>query len=68
MDIYYLPGRGGRLDKGLGEALIERGCNISGRETVGEFATLEFQNQIELVVSDLTKFFWHDRSTVIANN
>ena len=68
MDIYYLPGRGGRLDKGLGEALIARGFNLLGRETVGEFAALAFQDQIELVANDLKIFFWHERATVIANS
>ena len=33
--IYYLPGHGGRLGTGLGEALLSRGYNVSGRETVG---------------------------------
>ena len=34
MNIYYLPGRGGRLETGLGEALVSRALTISGRETL----------------------------------
>ena len=68
IDIYYLPGRGGRLHKGLGEALIARGFNLLGRETVGEFAALAFHDQIELVANDLKKMFWHERAAVIANS
>jgi hypothetical protein len=40
MQLYYLPGRGGRLETGLGEALANQGLAVSGRETVGDFARL----------------------------
>ena len=33
--IYYLPGQGGVLHKGLGAALLARGHEVMGRETVG---------------------------------
>ena len=68
MQIYYLPGRGGRLETGLGEVLTARGLAVSGRETVGEFARLSFQEQIELVAQDLKTDFWHEDSRVIANS
>lgn len=68
MNIYYLPGRGGRLDTGLGQALAERGFCLSGRETIGEFAALSFQEQVELVASDLQTKFWNENATVIANS
>lgn len=47
-DIYYLPGRNGRLEAGLGEALLSKGLNVSGRELllspiVGEFVNSESQ-------------------------
>ena len=64
----YLPGRGGRLETGLGEALTARGLAVSGRETVGEFARMSFQEQIELVARDLKTDFWHEDSRVIANS
>ena len=38
--IYYLPGRGGRLDTGLGQHLLERGYDVTGRSTVDEFNRL----------------------------
>ena len=40
--IYYLPGRGGRLDAGLGQHLLERGYDVTGRATVDEFNRLSF--------------------------
>jgi len=66
--IFYLPGRVGRIDTGLGEALAARGLAVSGRETVGEFARLSFQEQIELVAQDLKTGFWLDNSRVMVNS
>ena len=66
--IYYLPGRGGRLAAGLGTALIERNLLVSGRETVGEFAGLSFQEQIELVAQDIQAGFWHKEAKILANS
>ncbi len=68
MDIYYLPGRGGRLETGLGEALLSRGLNLSGRETLGAFAKLSFSEQIEHVAQDLKTHFWHENALVVANS
>lgn len=53
LTIYYLTGMGGRLHKGLGEAFLERGLKVQGRELVGEFKSLDFKDQIDLVVSDI---------------
>lgn len=64
--IYYLPGHGGRITTGLGEGLIERGFVLAGRETVEPFRALPFQEQIELVASDLRKSFWSRESYLIA--
>ncbi len=66
--LYYLPGRGGRLDAGLGVALVERNLVVSGRETVGEFASLRFQEQIELVAKDIQANFWHQEAKILANS
>ena len=33
--IYYVPGRGGRLNKGLGLELSSRGYDLMGREIAG---------------------------------
>jgi hypothetical protein len=68
MNIYYLPGRGGRLETGLGEALLSRGLKVSGRETIGEFAKLSFPEQIELVAQDLKTHFLHEDAMVVANS
>ena len=40
--LYDLPGRGGRLETGLGEALTARGFTLTGRETVDEFARRKY--------------------------
>jgi hypothetical protein len=31
--VYYLPGMGGRLNTGLGQAVLDRGFQVIGRET-----------------------------------
>jgi hypothetical protein len=66
--IYYLPGYGGGLNTGLGEELASRGLAIFGRVTIGEFAKLEFSDQIETIRQDLTDKFWNVDSKVIANS
>lgn len=66
--IYYLPGRGGRLRAGLGSALLERGYDVHGRETVGEFQRLGFGDQLATVTDDLKSDFWHSDGLVLANS
>ena len=55
--IYYLPGQGGRLDSGLGPVLSERGYDLSGRETRGEFNDLTFSDQVATIAEDLETYF-----------
>ena len=66
--IYLLPGRGGRLDKGLGEALTGRGWQVHGRELQGEFQRLRFDHQVETIAKDLRTHFWHGDARVVANS
>jgi len=66
--IYYLPGMGGSLNKGLGQGLKNRGLEISGRETIGEFRKLRFQDQLDIICEDLVREFWTKESRVIANS
>ena len=66
--VYYLTGMGGRLDTGLGQGLLSRGFQIAGRELVGDFRKLDFQQQVDLVVSDLQNNFWQEDARVIANS
>ncbi len=66
--IYYLPGHGGLISTGLGEELLRRGFNVSGRETVGDFRKLRFQEQIDLIKSDLIELHWSENARVIANS
>jgi hypothetical protein len=66
--IYYLPGYGGRLDTGLGSALLQRGFSIAGRMTVGDFRAMRFADQVATVADDLRQNFWQPDSQVIANS
>lgn len=66
--IYYLPGYGGRLVNGLGEGILQRGFNVAGRETVGDFKHLPFMEQVEVVADDLKTHFWSEGDCVIANS
>jgi alpha-beta hydrolase superfamily lysophospholipase len=66
--VYYLTGMNGRLDTGLGQGLLSRGFEITGRELVGEFKKYGFQQQVDLIAKDLQENFWHEDSQVIANS
>jgi len=66
--VYYLTGMNGRLSTGLGEALLSRGVDVTGRELVDDFRRLDFQDQIDTVCDDLTNHFSHKDSYVIANS
>ena len=66
--IYYLPGHGGVLQKGLGAALLARGHEVMGRETVGEFNRLPFGQQVEVIAQDLMAQFAQSDAQVIANS
>ena len=66
--IYLLPGRGGRLTAGLGLALKARGYNLSGRETLGDFAKLPLLDQAQAIAHDLQAEFWDGSAQVIANS
>ncbi len=45
-----------------------RGFDIVGRETVGEFRTLTFSEQISIVADDIKDNFWSEDAYVIANS
>lgn len=66
--IYYLPGYGGQLATGLGRALMDRGFDVTGRETRGDFRTLAFDEQIWTIKFDLQNHFWHEKAQVICNS
>jgi hypothetical protein len=66
--IYLLPGHGGRIANGLGQALAARGFAVVGRETVGEFKKLDFDVQVATVADDLQAKYWREDSIVIANS
>jgi hypothetical protein len=66
--IYYLPGRGGRLDTGLGQHLLERGYDVTGRATVDEFNRLSFAEQVDTVAQDIRTHFWDANARIIANS
>lgn len=66
--VYYLPGRGGRLHEGLGEALLARGLDVVGREMHGAFAGLSFRQQVATIATDLQERRWESDALVIANS
>jgi hypothetical protein len=66
--VYYLPGHGGLISTGLGQALLERGYDVTGRETVGEFKDAGFTRQVEIIANDLKEYFWREDAKVIANS
>ena len=66
--VYYLTGMGGRLETGLGQALLAKGFDVTGRELVGEFRQLSFNEQVDAVANDLQSNFWVKDARVIANS
>ena len=74
--IYYVPGRGGRINQGLGLELSARGYDIVGREIAGPgsrdqsngFASLSFQDQVKVIQHDLQSGFWTPEALVIGNS
>jgi alpha-beta hydrolase superfamily lysophospholipase len=54
---YYLPGHGG---------LASRGWVAVGRETIGDFRKLPFQQQVDAVAQDLREHFWREDAHVVA--
>jgi pimeloyl-ACP methyl ester carboxylesterase len=66
--IYYLPGYGGQLGTGLGQGLMDRGFDVTGRETRGDFRNLPFEDQVRTVMQDLQDHFWHEQAQVVCNS
>lgn len=66
--IYYLPGYGGQLATGLGQGLMDRGFDVTGRETRGDFRNLPFDEQVRTVMQDLQDHFWHEHAQVVCNS
>ncbi len=55
--VYYLRGAGGQLATGLGQALGARGFNVTSRVTRGEFRSLGFEDQLQIIRKDLQLHF-----------
>ncbi len=66
--IYYLPGHGGRITNGLGQALVARAYEVVGRETMGDFKKLDFNDQVTTIASDIKEHFWREDAKIIANS
>ena len=66
--VYYLPGHGGQLATGLGQGLMDKGFNVTGRETRGDFRTLPFDEQVQTIMDDLQGHFWHEQAQVVCNS
>lgn len=68
MKIFYLPGHGGKISNGLGQALVSRGYEVVGRETLDEFKKLDFTDQVDTIANDLKTHFWSEDAKIIANS
>ncbi len=66
--VYYLPGAGGQLGTGLGQGLMDRGFDVTGRETRGDFRALPFDEQVQTIMDDLQGHFWHEQAQVVCNS
>ena len=66
--IYYLPGRDGRLTKGLGAFLQEQCDQLVGREVSGDLKGLKFEEQLEVIRQDLLESHWHEGGQIVANS
>ena len=66
--VYYLPGHGGQLATGLGRGIMDRGFEVTGRETRGEFQKLSFAEKLRTIRQDLRDHFWNEQAQVICNS
>jgi alpha-beta hydrolase superfamily lysophospholipase len=67
--IYYLPGARGELHTGLGHGLTDRGFQLAGRATVGEFRQYSFDDQVAVIANDLQQpQWWNPDARVITNS
>ena len=66
--MYYLPGWSGQLHTGLGQGLLSRGFDVTGRETRDVFKDMDFSDQVATVQDDLRAQFWASDSIVIGNS
>lgn len=66
--VYYLPGHGGQLATGLGQGLMARGFNVTGRETRDDFRALPFDEQVQTIMDDLKGHFWQAQAQVVCNS
>lgn len=67
--IYYLPGARGELHTGLGQGLTDRGVQLAGRATVGEFRQYSFDDQVAVIANDLQQpQWWTPFAQVITNS
>ena len=66
--IFYLTGMGGTLHTGLGQAILDRGYDVTGRQLSGEFRNMSFPDQIDTVCNDLKDNFWNESARVICNS
>ncbi len=56
------------MGTGLGQGLMDRGFNVTGRETRGEFRSLAFDEQVKIILDDLRSHFWQEQARVVCNS
>jgi len=63
-DVYYLPGRGGSVESGLGEWLTANTNCVAGRSLDAELKGLEFNEQVDFIERDIL----HGPAAVVASS
>ena len=66
--IYFLPGRGARLNGRLGTELTARRYQVEGRSLHDGFESLDFQAQLSVIRDDLTAWYFEPSSIVVAHS
>jgi hypothetical protein len=56
------------LTQALGKGIHDRGYEVTGRETRGEYQKYSFQDKIDLVANDLEQHFWYEEAKVVVNS
>ncbi len=66
--VYLLPGRGARLDSGLGAEITRRGYALSGQEITPTFEQQPFSDQIQQVRGAIVSEHFHDSGLIVAHS
>jgi hypothetical protein len=66
--VYFVPGRGERLEGNLGRHIQMSGAALVGREILGDFERLPFADQIAVIRDDLDCAFWQPEVCLVGRS